>query len=303
MNTEKIEVGTIVRHPHRPDWGPGKALIVGGGGQVTVYFRDIKEDKTGDAVKTLATRIVALEIAAEQRDSMLDSLPPFVKGRFEGVRKPRLDLDRAVQAFIDVHPDAFEGPAYVEKARAPMMAAHRMWVESLGDDRGNGLLDRGEIDEARRIVLEVGERAGLLTADEKKEFAAALDDEDATGPYLRALFDVVSQGAPDQESFQRLIDAVVGLSEQGGGTRVSSWPVLTHLPFIGSPEHHLQLRPAVLHKCTSRLNFDLRCSARLNWWPYDSLLRMARILLDRLEPLGAKDLIDVHSMIRVIAAV
>lgn len=302
MDHSKIEVGTIVLHPARPGWGPGKALIVGGGGQVTVYFRDIEENMTGDAVKTLATNVVGLEIAEEQSDSMLDSLPPFTKGRFEGVRKPRLSMDQAVQAFIDVHPGAFEGPVYVEKTREPILAAHRLWAESLGDERGSGMMDRGEIDTARRAVLEISDKAGLLNAVEGGAFAGALDDPDSAEPFLRALFDVVDHGAPDQERFQRLIETVVTLEEQEGEPHVSTWPVLTQLPFIGSPEHHLYVRPAILQKCASRLNFDLRCTAGLDWWTYKRMLRMGKILFDRLEPLGAKDLIDVHSMIRVIAA-
>ena len=100
-----------------------------------------------------------------------------------------------------------------------------------------------------------------------------------------------------------MIDTVVGLQEQEGEPHVATWPVLTQFPFIGSPEHHIHVRPAILQKCASRLNFDLRCSAGLDWWTYKRLLRMTTILFDRLEPLGARDLIDVHSMIRVIAAV
>lgn len=301
MNEPIIETGTIVFHPNRRDWGPGRALIVGGGGQVTVYFRDIEEKKVGDAVKTLATTVVPLEIAADQSDSMLDSLPPFTKGKFEGVRKPRLSLDHAVRALIDAHPDAFGGPNYVEKIRSSTMAAHQMWIESLGGELGHELLNDGKTDEVRRLVLEIGGTAGLMTAEERRTVEAVLDDGDAAEPYLRALLDVVSQGAPDQPSFQRLIDVVEDHSDQEEGPKVSTWPVLTQFPFIACPEHHILLRPAIFQKCAARLNFELRGTTGLNWFSYERSLKMAKILLARLKPLGAKDFIDVQAMIRVVA--
>ena len=299
MNEPIIETGTIVFHPTRRDWGPGKALIVSGGGQVTVYFRDIEEKKIGDAVKTLATKVVALEIAEDQSDSMLDSLPPFTKGKFEGVRKPRLSLDHAVRALIDAHPDAFGGPDYVEKIRSSIMAAHQMWVDSLGGELGNELLNDGKVDEVRRLVLEIGGKAGLMTADEKRTVEAILNDGDAAEPYLRELIDVVGQGAPDQASFQRLIDVVEGHSDQEEGPKVSTWPMLTLFPFIACPDHHILLRPAIFQKCALRLNIELRGTTGLNWFSYERSLKMAKVLLARLKPLGGKDFIDVQTMIRV----
>lgn len=303
MIEEKIEVGTIVRHPNRPEWGPGKALVIGGGGQVTVYFRDIEEKKTGDAVKTLATKVVALEIASEQNDSMLDSLPLFKKGRFEGVKKPRLSLDHAVRAYLNLHPEAFDDPANVERTESSTLVAHRMWLETLGNGKGDELLDEGKIGEARQRLSEIGAASKLVTDDERRALEEALDDEKAAETFLRALFDVVSQDTPDQTSYQRLIDAVCELPEQEGATRVSTWSVLTQYPFIACPEHHSQLRPVTVRKCASRLNFDLRYTTELNWWTYGRFLRIAAIILDRLKPLGAKDLVDVQSFMRVIAAV
>jgi hypothetical protein len=301
VNEPIIEAGTIVLHPNRPDWGPGKALSVGGGGQVTVYFRDFEEKKVGDAVKTLATKFVALEVAADQSDPMLDSLPPFTKGKFEGVRKPRLSLDHAVRALIDAHPDAFGGPDYVEKVRASAMAAHEKWVESLGDGQGVGLLDDGKIDDVRQLVTEIGSNAGLLTPDERRTVEAVLDDGDVAESYLKALFEVVGEGAPEQTSFQRLIDVVEDYWEQEDGPKGSTWPMLTLFPFIACPGDHILLRPPVYQKCAARLNFELRGTAGLNWFSYERSLKLAKVLLARVKPLGAKDFIDVQTMIKVIS--
>jgi len=296
-----IEVGTIVDHPKKPEWGPGRVLAVGGGGHVTVYFRDLEEKKTGDAVKTISTAVIKLGVAAEQSDSMLDNLPTFAKGKFQGARKPRLSLDQAVQAFVNSHPDGFEGPVYIEQERLPKMNAHQMWQDLLGGGQAEELLDQGKIAEARKRLLKVNTKIGLLSASERTALKEALDDDEAAEPFMRALIKVVSQPAPDRTTYQNLIDTVEELPQRESGTQVAIWPVLTQFPFIACPEHHVFLKPTVTQKGATRLNFDLHYTVGLNWWTYDQALVMARILLERLGPLGAKDNIDVQSFIAVVA--
>ena len=302
MSESKIEVGTIVRHPRRPAWGPGKTLAVGGGGQVTVYFRDVEETNTGDAVKTLATGTVGLEIAEEQTEPMLDSLPPFTNGAFKGVRKPRLSLDSAVQSYLGRKPGALGDAAVRDTLRASNVAANRMWADRLGDGRGDALLDDGKTDDARQHLLEIAAAPGVLSADENAALQHGLDDDDAAQAYLRALFAVTAQSTAEQSSYQQLIDAVVALPGQDGPARVATWQVLTQFPGIACPGHHLQLKPATAQKCASRLNFDLRYTAAVNWWTYRRLLRLAEILLARLKPHGAVDFFDVQPFMRAIAA-
>jgi hypothetical protein len=298
----KIEVGTIVRHPLRPAWGPGKTLAVGGGGQVTVYFRDIEETKAGDAVKILATRTVGLEIAAEQSEPMLDSIPPFEKGGFKGVRKPRLSLEDAVHAYLLKEPGALDDPAVRDAKRASQVGAHEMWVDLLGDGRGDELLDAGEVDDARRRLLQIAAAPGVLSSEERSALARALEEDPDAERYLRALFAVTVQDTADRATYQQLIGTVVDLSQHDEKYQATTWPLLTQLPCIACPELHIQLKPATVQKCASRLNFDLRITTELNWWTYRRLLELARILLARIKPLGAVDFFDVLPFMRVIAA-
>jgi len=302
VSESKIEVGTIVRHPRRPAWGPGKTLAVGGGGLVTVYFRDIEETKAGDAVKILSTRTVGLDIAEEQSEPMLDSLPPFKKGVFKGARKPRLSLEDAVQTYLRKEPGALDDPAVRDALRASQIDAHEMWVDLLGDGSGDELLDAGSIDDARRRLLQIAAVPGVLSSDDLSALERAIEDDAAADGFLRALFAVAEQGSEDQETFQRLIDAVVALPDHEGQGSAVTWQVLTRFPSIACPEHHIQLKPVTVRKCVSRLNFDLRITAELNWWTYRRLLTFAKILLARLKPLGAVDYFDVQPFIRVIAA-
>lgn len=303
MTETKIEIGTIVHHPKRPVWGPGKTLAVGGGGQVTVYFRDLEEEKPGDAVKTISTNVIGLEIAEEQRDSMLENLPVFDNGKFKGQRKPRLSLDQAVAAFIDKQPGVFNDAKYLEDERSAAVDAHKMWVDDLADGQGEKFLDDGNIAEVRKRLLKVDATFSLLRPHEKTALKRGLEEDEFAEPYMRALFAVCAQGEPDRVSYQPLIDAVDLMVEKEQGTRTSNWAVLTQFPFIASPEHHMGLKPPTFQKCAARLNYDIHYTAAPNWWTYDRLLEMSKLLLARLEPLGARDFFDVHSFVGVIATV
>ena len=302
MTEPKIETGTIVHHPKRPAWGPAKVLSVGGGGQVTVYFRDLEEKKAGDSVKTISTNVVALGITEEQTDFMLDNLPVFDGGKFKGMRKPRLSLDQALQTFVDRKPGAFSDSKYIEQERSTMMDAHQMWLDGLAGEQGSELLDDGKIADVRRLLLKIDAKLNLLRPHEKTDLKRGLEDDDNAEPFMRALFAVSAQVEPDRASYQLLIDAVDQMVERSQGTRTTNWSVLTQFPFIACPEHHIGFKPASLQKCAARLNFDLHYTAAPNWWTYERLLELSKILLERLEPLGAKDLIDVHTFIEVIAA-
>ncbi len=302
MTHQKIDVGTIVHHPKRPAWGPAKALAIGGGGNVTLYFRDLEEEKPNDAVKTISTSVIGLEVADEQTDFLLDNLPIFENGRFKGLRKPRLSLDQAVQAFVDKQPAAFRNPKYIEEHRDPKLRAHELWMTTLGDGRGSELLDAGDVDEVRKRLLKIDAGLDLLSSQERATLKRGLKHDDAD-QLLRALMEVTAEPAAGQPTYQPLIDAVDLVIELDPGSRSTNWSVLTHFPFIADPVHHIGFKPAVVQKCAARLNFDLRYSATLNWWTYERLLCLASNLRTRLESIGAKDHIDVHWFMTVIAAV
>lgn len=70
MKTPTYEIGMIVEHPARPQWGRGKVVAVTKE-RVHVVFRGELERKA----KAILTSVVALEVAAEQSDAILDVLP------------------------------------------------------------------------------------------------------------------------------------------------------------------------------------------------------------------------------------
>ncbi len=156
--------------------------------------------------------------------------------------------------------------------------------------------------EARKRLLKIDASLDLLSSQERATLKRGLKHDDAE-QLLRALMDVTAEPEAGQSTYQQLIDAVDLVMELEPGSRSTNWSVLTQFPFIADPEHHIEFKPTVVQKCAARLNFDLRYSATPNWWTYERLLCLATNLRTRLESIGAKDFIDVHWFMTVIAAV
>lgn len=78
-----------------------------------------------------------------------------------------------------------------------------------------------------------------------------------------------------------------------------TWPNVTIVPFLAEPDKFMVLKPEITKRMARRMGFDLLYSSEPTWHTFEALQRMARMLLDRLGPLGAKDFIDVQSFIWV----
>lgn len=76
-----LQVGDLGKDPSRPEWGPGKVREISGN-NLTVYFRDIREN----AVGTNRMDIVELEPAPAESDPFLDNVPPFFTYKLRPVR-------------------------------------------------------------------------------------------------------------------------------------------------------------------------------------------------------------------------
>ncbi len=71
MSRSEYKVGMLIQHPSRPQWGPGKVVAISDE-RLYVYFRDALEKKA----KTLLTTVITPNVAEDQTDAVLDSLPP-----------------------------------------------------------------------------------------------------------------------------------------------------------------------------------------------------------------------------------
>jgi hypothetical protein len=292
--------GDYVINPNRPEWGPGKVLNVEGA-VVTVYFRDCH----ARPVRKIETGYVELQPAGISSDAVLDNLPPYDAAGGKLARK-RVTHDDGVRMFRSHFPLLFDDPAYLGNRasgeRNYKLEACAAFQELLGNGAGRQLLDKGDLEELRKRLLTVEGLLNLLSPYEKMALSDGLHNEAAARDYFAALFDVIEHDGVDRESYCALISAVGNLPHEEGKARVATWPVLTQYPFIARPDCHMFLKPEVTKACAARMTFNLNYDSKLNWVTYAQLIRLAQMLFNELEPLGAKDYIDVQSYIWVIGA-
>jgi hypothetical protein len=297
MGIPAYTVGMIVEHPTRPDWGPGKVLAVEHE-RITVYWRDLRESKAGDAVKVMNINAIPLSVAASQSDPWLDHLPRFENGGLR-MTKRRLTFAEALDLFLARFPNGFKDPKYLDdrkfQERAYKWRAHQAFEEMLGNGKGERLLAAGDIDGLVHAAQHVVCMVNLLSPYEQMALHDALADKDAARSFFTGLFALLSASKPSAETFEPYAAAVRNLPAEEDRARVATWPVLTILPFLAQPDRHMLLKPSVTEKAAERLAFNLNYRPELNWLTYERLLVMSGLLFDKLKPYGVRDFIDVQS--------
>lgn len=291
-----IEADSYVVNPKMLEWGPGRVMQLEGA-KAVVCFRDVRADAAGDGLKTMVLR--ALEASPLQSDAWLDNLPPFKNGKFQ-VAQPRVTFDEGTAELIRHFPLGFGDPAYAARECEPKRAAHALWTSTLGDGQGEALLAEGDLAQLARRALAVVAQAGVLNRVESAALRDGLADAAVAKRAFSALFALLGAADGGDASLAPYFEAVQAIAIRGK-TAASRWTIATTLPFLARPDAFLILKPDVSKCAAERLRFDLVYHAEPNARTYQKLLRMANALLERLAPLGARDLIDVHAYLGEVA--
>ena len=294
MLTEKeLSVGLLVSHKK---WGLGKVILLGSE-DVWIYFKDI-EGTPKDAVKHLKRRVAPLTLAAQQSDSALDNLPPMVRdGRLEPRNTLRITERQAVDIFVAEFRH-FDDPEYWKQERDYKWTAHCQVEEELLNDRGRRLVAEGPPETLVNTLNNLIHQTNLLAIQEQMALNDAFKDQQAARKFAEAVLKFVDEGS--DQAFSGLVEATDSLPAVPGRARVLTWPVVTILPFLAKPDCHMFLKPMQTQRIAEAFSFDLLYSSSPKWATYDQLLKLSDQLLERLRPLGARDLIDVQSFMWVV---
>jgi hypothetical protein len=293
----------LVRHA---SLGMGKVVALEPGA-VHVFFA------TGG--KRVATKLrlplagTLLTTASADGNAWLAGLPAFVhdskSGRY-GLAGGWLSHEEALARFLEAFPKGFADPTYcgegVLRREHPLRwrRAHAAFIEAFGHGEAERLLAVGDVAELVTRALRVERHVRTMQKDSEKErLKSALQDAAAVRLFFAALFDFLAAPVPERPRFEALAVAVALLP---GGACEAGWPLVTLFPFIAQPDRHMLLRPSFTCEAVHRLGLDLPYEPGPNWATYAALLHASEQLLKELRSLGARDLIDVESFLRVAAA-
>ena len=308
---DRFDPGTIVAHKNRTEWGPGK-VVARDGGDLQVYFRDFLSTVPEGKVKKFAADGGFLLVAANQSDPDLDRLPPFVNGRFKRA-KTSLSLEAARKRFLAQFPRGFADPGYWKMERKYKWAAHLRYRKYLADDARTWIRD-GLADRLRTALLEVywptsEDEHPLNLMNPQFEWPAFKDSLESDAPligYIDAALEFARQPAPDEAAFDRYAESLALLPTRKGGVKVEKWTVMTWLPFVANPTHHIFLKPQMTQEFASILPFELQYRTHLNHTTYMRLQEMAQRLKSKVSDLEMNpeardlDMIDVHSFMWIV---
>jgi hypothetical protein len=289
------DVGILVEHSV---WQRGKVIEIISPYAI-IHFPSLANSPQGPQRK-LREDAPQLTKSSVQSDPELDGIETGpAKPKKVTKRKARdlqNDLDAAVQWFEETYPAKFEDEKLLDADYRNKRAAQETFAANFADGRGAAMVNEGKHAEIATLLNGIYRSTNILSPFESKAVnkAFAKGDESATKVLATTMAFVAGPGHP---TFKAMAEAVSQLPADGG--KVNTWPIVTLLPFFADPKRFIALKPTNTELIAARMEFNMKYDSTPNWETYDATLRLAGQLLQRLTPLGAKDMIDVQAFMWV----
>ncbi len=297
----ELATGMLVQHT---SLGVGKVVAIEPTA-VHVFFPE--SEKRYAAKLHLPTAKALLRTDGVERNGWLEGLSSFSldpETRRYALAANWITHDQAIAEFLATYPQGFADPAYVgtgigKRERASRWrAAHVEWTQALGDGQSERLLESGDVHELVRRALRIERHIALVPGMfEAGSLPESFRDEEATAAFFEALLALLSVPSPARARFEKLFAATEAL----GVEPALMWPIATLFPFIAEPGRQMFLWPKFACGAAERLGCDLRFDPAPNWATYSALRGFAAKLLERLQPSGARDFVDVEGFLYTTA--
>jgi hypothetical protein len=289
------DVGVLVEHTI---WKRGKVIEIVSPYAI-VHFPTLADSPQGPQRK-LREDAPQLTKSSVQSDPELDHVETGPAKPKKASKRKAKDvahaLDETVAWFEQNYPAKFDDEKFVDGDLRNKRAAQEVFAANFGDGRGGQMVSEGKHAEIANALDSIYRATNILSPFEVKAVHKALvkGDESATKVLGNTLAFVNNPGLP---TFRAMADAVSQLPAEGG--KVFTWPIVTLLPFFAQSKRFLALKPTNTELMAARMTHDLKYDSTPNWETYDASLRMAQNLFEKLQPLGAKDMIDVQQFMWV----
>jgi hypothetical protein len=290
-----FELGQIVTHARKHEWGLGKILRLDAD-QCVVFFLDAgpRNGATKNPMTVLTDMLLTAKIQSHPR---LDNLAPL-QGDSVTEGEAYVSLAEGTARFLRRFPRGFADAGYLKKERNYKWEAHEECRRLLSKVQLSKLLERRDHGEIADRALRVAGMVNLPTRWDHMALNDALKNPLDQERFAAALFDLLHGEAPEQQRFTEFAKVLGSLPQRQ--SPVLSWPNQTILPFLYAPKHQMFMKPGVTKQAANRCAFDLRYQPEPNWTTYSQLLKLSETLFAELEDLGPRDNIDVQSFIWLI---
>ena len=289
------DVGILVEHTV---WKRGKVIEIISPYAI-IHFPALANSPQGPQRK-LREDAPQLTKSSVQSDPELDGVETGPAKPKKAAKRKVKDLangiDEAVQWFQQTYPEKFTDEKFIDSDLRNKRAAAEVFKVNFGDGRGAAMVDQGKHAEVASTLDGIFRATNILSPFEIKAVHKAFVKGDESATKVLGL-SLAFMSNPTMQSFKQMAEAVSQLPADGG--KVHTWPIVTLLPFLGEPNRYIALKPTNTELIAARLGMDLKYDTTPNWETYDTFLRMSNALLEKLKPLGAKDMIDVQQFMWV----
>jgi hypothetical protein len=289
------DVGILVEHSV---WKRGKVIEIISPYAI-IHFPALANSPQGPQRK-LREDAPQLTKSSVQSDPELDGVETGPAKPKKAVKRKVKDLangiDEAVAWFEQTYPARFDDEKFIDNDLRNKRSAAEVVNANFGEGRGAGLVDQSQHAQIASTLDGIFRATNILSPFEIKAVHKAFVKADESSTKMLGCT-LAFMSNPAMQPFKQMADAVSQLPADGG--KVFTWPIVTLLPFLADPTRFIALKPTNTELMAARMGANLKYDTTPNWETYDAALHMARALLDRLKPLGAKDLIDVQQFMWV----
>ena len=281
-----LKDGDLVFAPNNPEWGQGKILSLSGSSKAVVFF--LNETKR----KTMLAK--SLQISNDPPDPIFANLDVNI----DEATTPYFSFEMALKRFLEIFPQGFNDPSYLEKERNWKVQAHEMIVEKLDEATFRKLLDEQNYSEIIARVLAVESKLYLLLAVyEKMALRDTLKDSESQVTFATALYDYLYGEGTLEKRFEGFAGVLSRMPQKGH--RFHTWPIQTLFLFIRFPNEYPFMKPEIVKEAARRLRQEINYRSEPNWSTYRNLLDLSEIIKGKLSRSNhpPRDMIDVQSFI------
>jgi 5-methylcytosine-specific restriction enzyme B len=206
-------------------------------------------------------------------------------------------LQPLIARFQQQYPN-FTSQAYVDEERAyKLLAAERM-RGLIGEERLRDMIERSDFEGAKRAILQACQGLFTLPTGEKQrnnllnQWDLRPISEAPAEPLARRLYALLYD--EDSATFATRFNALVDLLS---ATKPGVWQPVTYFLMLHDPSRHILVKPTQFEPVLTALLSKQEWQTKPDAAHYAWLQRFSAQLLADLQPLGARDMIDVQSFL------
>lgn len=306
----------VVRHPGCPQWGLG--FLSEERDDKRLY--DFEDGQVHSIAKAFWSKLEPVELKEEEKTALEQKVrgqrerASASKSRSRAAAPAPMSFDEQLARFEAEFPGGFAGEAFQKAERgAPAGAEPEPDAGAKRSKKKAAPSKEAAIESAKRLFSRE-EFSGLLGAGSYGEvFSRARQLHAAAGAWLHPMGDVIPFSKMPEERHRPFAEALFDLLHGEGelelrfdrlaGTlaedKLATWPLVTVVPALFSPDSWVFVKPSFFEKQASILSFSLEYERAPSGKGYARMLGLAEALSARLRERGhePRDFVDVYAFV------